>query len=79
MVAPSVITLNATAAALAVNDFLFDATGLRRDAGIDHLRVLPRRRRVMLDEPRKDSACPECGFGITSRFARDDSVELPVR
>ena len=53
IVAPSVITLNATAAAHAANDFLFTATGLTLDhAPRDYLRVRPRERSIVLEEPR---------------------------
>ena len=72
---PSVITLNAVAAAHAVNDFLFDFLGLRAgevEAAYHHFhfhrgkaqRVLPRR-------------SPECGECV-HRLAMGDALELPV-
>jgi len=65
--APSVITLNATAAALAANDFMFTVTGLTRaDAPRDWVRVHPQARDVQFDRPRRDLDCPECA----GRFAR---------
>ena len=72
---PSVITLNAVAAAHAVNDFLFDFLGLRTsdveaayhnfhfDRGKDQ--------RVM---PRRSPECREC----VHRLAMGDAMELPV-
>jgi hypothetical protein len=51
IVAPSVITLNATAAAHAANDFLFTATGLTLDrAPRDYLLVRPRERSNLLGD-----------------------------
>lgn len=80
LTAPSVITLNATAASQAVNDFLFWLTGLtRQGTSRDYMRFLPREREVRFDEPRKDAKCLECGRTQSSRFARGDSVELPTR
>ena len=72
---PSVITLNAVAAAHAVNDFLFDFLGLRTgdvEAAYHHFhfhrgkaeRVIPRRN-------------PECGECV-HRLAMGDALELPV-
>ena len=72
---PSVITLNAVAAAHAVNDFLFDFLGIRTgdveaayhnfhfDRGKDQ--------RVM---PRRSPECREC----VHRLAMGDAMELPV-
>ena len=74
---PSVITLNAVAAATAVNDFLLDYLGLREDKGdlsYQHFYHLQRRLSMVL--PRIDADCPECsteGF----RFGRGDAVPLP--
>jgi hypothetical protein len=79
IVAPSVITLNATAVAQAANDFLFYITGLQDPrATTAYMRFQPQGRRVWLDEPRKSPACPECGTEPTSRLARGDSRRLPV-
>lgn len=75
---PSVITLNAVAAAHAVNDFLFDYLGLRQDSTALHyghfhfLRPTPHK--VL---PRKDPHCSECGREAASRFARGDGRSLP--
>jgi molybdopterin/thiamine biosynthesis adenylyltransferase len=71
VVAPSVITLNATAAALAANDFLFTMTGLTASAAsADYVRVQPIDRDVVFDRPRKDNDCTECSLG--GRLARGD-------
>ena len=78
--APSVITLNATVASQAANDFLFAFTGLTMpQASSDYLRFLPRQRQVWFDHPRKDEECRECGFRSYSRFGRGDSVSPPTR
>ena len=78
--APSVITLNAVAAAQAANDFLFSITGLTRDAAsLDFLRFDPLDRTVERDEPRNRADCAECGTGAHSRRARGDGAELPTR
>jgi hypothetical protein len=67
VVAPSVISLNATAAALAANDFMFSVTGLTSSgAPVDWVRVHPLARDVQFDRTRRDLDCPEC----VGRFAR---------
>lgn len=78
--APSVITLNAVAAAHAVNDFLFRLTGLRdASASNEYLYFEPRMASVRFDQPRRDPHCLECGDGSSSRFARGDARSLPTR
>jgi molybdopterin/thiamine biosynthesis adenylyltransferase len=78
VVAPSVMTLNATAASQAGDDFLFYMTGLRDPAATAaYMRFQPMSRSVCFDEPRKSSACPECGTGSKSRLARGDARRLP--
>ena len=72
---PSVITLNAVAAAHAVNDFLFDFLGLRTDdveAGYHHFHFdRGKAQRVI---PRRSPECREC----VQRLAMGDAMELPV-
>ena len=72
---PSVITLNAVAAAHAVNDFLFDFLGLRTgdvEAGYQHFHFdRGKAQRVI---PRRDAECREC----VHRLAMGDVLELPV-
>jgi len=74
---PSVISLNAVAAAHGVNDFLLDYLGLRSNADpvlYEHFHSLSHRRDLV--QPRKDSACSECSYqGL--RFGRGDAIELP--
>lgn len=78
--APSVITLNATVASIAANDFLFWFTGLTRDdSSLDYIRFRPRRREVWSDKPRRDLGCPECSETLPGRFARGDSYPLPTK
>ena len=72
---PSVITLNAVAAAHAVNDFLFDFLGLRAndtDALYRHFHFYKDSMQRVI--PRQDAACPEC----SRRLALGDALELPV-
>src|SRR5262249_10596249 len=60
--APSVITLNAVAAAHAVNDYLFRLTGLRDpSASNDYIYFDARSGSVRFDRPRVDAECIECG------------------
>ena len=72
---PSVITLNAVAAAHAVNAFLFDFLGLRNnetDIRYCHFHFLQDSTRRVI--PRHDPTCPEC----SRRLALGDTIELPV-
>ena len=72
---PSVITLNAVAAAHAVNDFLFDFLGLRTgdvEAAYHHFHF--HRGKVQLVIPRRSPECGEC----VQRLAMGDALELPV-
>lgn len=74
---PSVISLNAVAAAHAVNDFLLDYLGLRPDSGrhyYEHFHFLRSTRTLV--EPRKGEDCPECSRA-GQRYGRGDSVALP--
>lgn len=77
--APSVITLNATTAAQAANDFLFYMSGLASPAAFDgYFRSHPLTRRMEMLRPRKGADCPECGSSSESRFGRGDGVALPL-
>jgi ThiF family protein len=76
---PSVITLNAIAAAHAVNDFMFVALGLR-EPGSEHLlyeRFDHLRNRHEYIQPRRDVDCPECSPTKGSRFGMGDMSRLP--
>jgi ThiF family len=79
VVAPSVITLNATATAQAANDFLFYITGLQDpQTTMAYHRFQPQGRRVWFDDARKSPDCLECGSDSRSRLARGDARRLPV-
>jgi len=78
--APSVITFNTLAAAQATSDFLLAHGGMiDTTAPIGQLRFRPRQRKM---EPigglPKVAACSDCGSLPVSRYARGDSVELPL-
>ena len=76
---PSVITMNAVAAAHAVNDFMMAYLQLGRvDAPAAYRRFEHLHRRVFFDRPRRDTACTECGREDGSRFAMGDRVQLPT-
>lgn len=81
VVAPSVITLNAVAAAHAVDEFMFHATGLPRvdDGSTGHF-VTYRTTTSGVERmaPRTDATCLECGDSHVSRRARGDSASLPA-
>ncbi len=78
--APSVVTLNAVAAAHAVDDYLFSVTGLLDETALPHwLRFSPRESDVKLETPRKDAGCRECGAGPHGRLGRGDAQRLPTR
>ncbi|QGN54076.1 ThiF family adenylyltransferase [Novosphingobium sp. Gsoil 351] len=71
---PSVITLNAVAAAHAVNDFLFDFLALRRPANTPpytHFHFLKRLIKAVL--PRREPQCREC----VRRYGMGDAMQLP--
>ena len=72
---PSVITLNAVAAAHAVNDFLFDYLGLRTgDAETAYHHFHFHRDKAQSVIPRRSPECREC----VHRLAMGDALELPV-
>lgn len=75
--APSVITLNAVAASLAVNDFLVQVTGLAIAGELEWTRTLPRTGELVREKPRTDPACRECSR--LGRLGAGDAVRLPVR
>lgn len=80
IVAPSVITLNATAASHAVNDFLFSMLGLFWSDGFGgYIKFQPQCREVEFQSPRAGKDCPACGVGPSSCLARGDGYQLPVR
>lgn len=79
-VAPSVITLNASACAQAANDFLFYMTGLAaHEAQQDYILYRPIRREWSQDQPLRKPDCLDCGVENRSRLGRGDAVRLPVK
>lgn len=78
--APSVITLNAVACAHAVDDYLFSVTGLLAPGtSTAYRRFLPRDADFMLDDPRQDPDCTECGNGPKGRLGIGSGMRLPTR
>jgi len=74
---PSVISLNAIAAAHAVNDFLLNYLELRSESEklyYEHFHFLQNKRAQVA--PRRDEVCPECS-PTGKRFGRGDLVDLP--
>lgn len=79
IVAPSVVTLNALAAAQAANDFLFYMTGLMSEQSNHGYQLFqPTKRGVSWDDPRMDPLCLHCGASSRSYRARGDGAELPT-
>lgn len=76
--APSVITLNAVAAAHAVNDWMMMVTGLTSDLVEPDrwLTIHPLTDEVVEYSQRRDPRCPSCG---PARFARGDGKRLPTK
>jgi molybdopterin/thiamine biosynthesis adenylyltransferase len=74
---PSVISLNAVAAAHAVNEFLLDYLNIRPESETlyyEHVHFLTSKRTLVV--PRRDEDCPECSpAGL--RFGRGDGLPLP--
>jgi hypothetical protein len=79
MVAPSVITLNAVGTAIACNEVMMRAVGLRTESTSDYIYVDARTGATRYEVPRRDRDCLECGYGPQSRLARGDSSRLPTR
>jgi hypothetical protein len=77
--APSVISLNALAAADAVNYFQFWVTGLAKK-GTSELfrRHKPLRGALIQEIPRADDDCLECSQSDSSRLSRGDVAVLPL-
>ncbi|NQT61291.1 MAG: ThiF family adenylyltransferase [Bacteroidetes bacterium] len=74
---PSVISLNAISASLAVNDFMFDYLELRQGKPQHHyVHYFPLENKYSLVEPRVDDNCPECSHH-GQRYALGDLIELP--
>lgn len=77
---PSVITLNAVAAATAANDFLFSFHGLLLDeAAVGYQMHYPRERKWQRVEVSAAPDCLLCGISKNSAYARGDRWSLPCR
>lgn len=76
---PSVTTLNAAAAAGALNVLLMSVIGEADASLADHQITLTREGRTLLTSPRRDRECRWCGDDSNSRFARADADLLPCR
>lgn len=72
--APSVITLNAVAAAHAVDDYMFQVTGLRQKSDVWWPVYEPRSNDITFDIPRRDVDCHYC----SARLATGDLARLPT-
>ena len=79
--APSVITLNALAAAQAVNEFMFSLLGLHDEEGAKegYRMASPQARRWAKVACTAISGCPHCGDAGSSALARGDRASLPCR
>lgn len=75
---PSVITMNAVAAAHAVNDFLFAFTGIRKEEKALYRRYDHLSQSTIYEDPRRDPNCPECSDTIASRLGFGDARPLPT-
>jgi molybdopterin/thiamine biosynthesis adenylyltransferase len=74
---PSVTTLNAAAAAGALNVLLMSVIGQATDELAAHRITLTREGRALTLEGRRDTACRWCGEESRSRYARADVALLP--
>jgi hypothetical protein len=76
---PSVTTLNAAAAAGALNALLMSVIGQADPYLAEHRITLTREGRVLTTTPKPDPECRWCGEGSDSRYARADISLLPSR
>jgi len=74
---PSVITLNAVAAAHAANDFLFAFAGIRKEQKALYRRFNHLNQSTHFEHPRRDVACSECSNASESRLGYGDNRQLP--
>jgi hypothetical protein len=79
IVDPSVTTLNAAAAAGALNALLMSVIGQADPHLAEHRITLTREGRVLNTTPKRDPDCRWCGESSDSRYARADPSLLPVR
>jgi molybdopterin/thiamine biosynthesis adenylyltransferase len=76
---PSVTTLNAAAAAGALNVLLMSVIGQATDELAAHRITLTREGNALALASERDAACRWCGEGSRSRYARAELSLLPVR
>jgi hypothetical protein len=76
---PSVTTLNAAAAAGALNALLMSVIGQADPHLAEHRITLTREGRVLTTTTERDPDCRWCGEGSDSRYARADPSLLPLR
>jgi molybdopterin/thiamine biosynthesis adenylyltransferase len=76
---PSVTTLNAAAAAGALNVLLMSIIGQATDELAAHRITLTREGAVLPLQESRDPSCRWCGDGSSSRYARADLALLPCR
>ena len=76
---PSVTTLNAAAAAGALNVLLMSVIGQADDHLAEHCITLTREGRTLITTPERDPDCRWCGDRDSSRYARADTSLLPLR
>jgi molybdopterin/thiamine biosynthesis adenylyltransferase len=79
IVDPSVVTLNATSAAGAMNVLLMSAVGLARPHLLNHRLFDATQGDWLALEPTRTTGCPYCGPNSQSQFARGDDAQLPCR
>lgn len=75
---PSVITLNALAAAHAANDYLLNVTGLLVSSSLYWTKVFPHEGKVVSEMPRRDENCAVCS-GARGNLGAGHLRPLPVR
>ncbi|HYB23530.1 MAG TPA: ThiF family adenylyltransferase [Solirubrobacteraceae bacterium] len=76
---PSVTTLNAAAAAGALNVLLMSVIGQADEHLAEHRITITREGRILTTTPKRDPDCRWCGNGESSRYARADTSLLPLR
>jgi hypothetical protein len=76
---PSVITMNAVGAGLAVNDFMMSYLGLYKDSAVVSPRRIKHSNREIVDEVYPgDPNCSECSASDGARLGMGDAMELPT-
>lgn len=74
--APSVITLNAVAAAMGTNDYLMTVTGLLEPSQLEWTKIYPHTQQVAAELPR-GASCSQCS--ASGRLGRGPLMRLPTR